>query len=251
MFEKFIIDYKTNLFDQLVDTASYEDVANGRKGAVLADYKDNLIPIVRTTTIYNKPSQRMSKIHYDLIESIKKITNKNMEFNNALIEIYDSNYRTMGYHSDQSLDLAENSYICIFSCYNIAQYNDYNSYDCRTLNIKEKLSGKCSDVTLEHNSIVLFSLSTNSEHLHKIVLNTSLIQNNRWLGITFRLSKTFIRFVNEIPYFYPTNRVLKLADENEKKEFYKCRSLENKGIKYDYAEMNYTISASDLMLIIL
>ena len=54
------------------------------------------------------------KIHYDIIENIKKISGIDVKLNNALIEIYGSKYCTMGYHSDQSLDLDEKSYICIF-----------------------------------------------------------------------------------------------------------------------------------------
>ena len=40
---------------------------------------------------------------------------------------------TMKYHSDQALDLADNSYICIFSCYD-------NPINLRTLRIKNKLT---------------------------------------------------------------------------------------------------------------
>src|SRR5579863_5668420 len=111
MFEKYFLDYKTNIFDELARSIEYEDITKGRKGAILVDCKNDLIPLVRTTTNYKKPAQRFLRIHYDIIEQIKKVTNNNkLEFNNAMIEIYDSKYCTMGFHSDQATDLAEDSY---------------------------------------------------------------------------------------------------------------------------------------------
>ena len=50
-----------------------------------------------------------------------------------MIEIYDSKYCKMGFHTDQSLDLQENSYIGIFSC-----YNDPTTKDLRKLKVKNK-----------------------------------------------------------------------------------------------------------------
>jgi hypothetical protein len=72
---------------------------------------------------------------------------------------------------------------------------------------------------------------------------------NLWLGITFRQSKTFVLFNNELPYFSSTNKVLTLANENQRKEFFKCRSLENSNIEYVYPEINYTISIGDMLQI--
>ena len=244
MFNKFIIDFPTNLFQQLSDSKSikFQDITNGRKGANIIDCKDNLIPLVRTTSIYNIPNQKFLPIHYDIIDNIKKSSkNNNLEFNNALIEIYNSQYQTMGYHSDQALDLNKNSHICIFSC-----YDNPKTKDLRKLIIKDKITKYCFDIILDHNSIVMFSTDTNSKHLHKIVLeqNTS---NNLWLGITFRQSKTFISFNNELPYFSSTNKILTLATDEQKKEFYKLRSHENSNVNFEYPEINYTISNGDMM----
>ena len=119
------------------------------------------------------------------IEEIKK-----MVFNNALIEIYDSTYCSMGFHSDQSLDLANESYICIFSC-----YNNSNTKYIRKLIIKDKITNVRSTYILEHNSIIVFPLSTNSKYLHKIILDKNG-SDDIWLGITFRLSKTLINFID-------------------------------------------------------
>jgi hypothetical protein len=238
MFEKFIIDEK-NMFNNLSNATKFENVMNGRKGAVVVENKNNLIPIVRTTTKYQLPVQSFEPIHYDIINKIKQVVKRDLEFNNALIEIYDNNYKTMSFHSDQSLDLANDSYICIFSCYDEPTF-------LRKLVIKDKITNSEIEICLENNSIVLFDISTNYKHLHKIILDSG-ISNNKWLGITFRLSKTYIKFINEIPYFHNTNKILKLADEHETKEFYKLRGNENRSIEYTYPEINYTISVSDLM----
>lgn len=240
-FVKFVID-QTNKFDELANATSFEDITNGRKGAVLVDCNNNLIPIVRTTTAYNEPAQKFLPIHYGLIENIKKVSNLNLEFNNALAEIYESSYRTMGYHSDQSLDLAPNSYICIFSC-----YDDPTDLNIRKLKIQNKTTNEYSEFLLEHNSFVLFSLSVNANHLHKIVLENK--NNTKWLGITFRLSKTFVKFINEIPYIYDNTKILRIANDEDKKEFYKHRAKENQNIEYIYPDLDYTISVSDMMFI--
>lgn len=240
MFAKFIVNYPNNTFEELSHNVHFEDITNGRKGAVLVDCKNNLIPIVRTTTAYNVPAQQFLPEHYDLVEKIKNVSQiNNLELNNALVEIYDSKYTSMKYHSDQALDLAENSYICIFSCYD-------NPVDIRKLIIQNKQTNKCSEILLEHNSVVIFSFETNYKHLHKIILEKS-ITNNKWLGLTFRLSKTFINFINEIPYFHLNGILLKIADENEKKAFYKYRGEENRNIGYTYPDIDYTISPSDIL----
>lgn len=253
MFTKFIIETKPNIFEELNKNIEFEDIINGRKGAVIADCKNNLIPIVRTTSTYNKPVQQFLPIHYDIIENIKKISKcNNLELNNALIEIYDSSYSTMKYHSDMSLDLALDSYICIFSYYN----NDNNILDIRKLKIKNKITEECSEILLEHNSVVMFNQNTNNKYLHKIVLEQNTIApfsrcDNLWQGITFRLSKTFIKFIDETPYFISPDFfqlvALTLANTKEKQEFYRCKGLENLKSDYCYPEINYTISASDML----
>ncbi|AYV75365.1 MAG: hypothetical protein Terrestrivirus1_239 [Terrestrivirus sp.] len=245
MFEKFILDIQTNIFEQLANSCEFEDVTVGRKGANLINYKNDLIPLVRTTSSYSRPAQPFSLIHYVIINKIKTVSNNDtIEFNNALAEIYDRRYTTMGYHSDQTLDLADDSCICLFSCYRDLT----DTTNVRKLKIKNKETNECSEIQLDHNSIVLFSVPTNKNHLHKIVLENNNNNNNSWLGITFRLSKTFIKFINEIPYFYPEmNRILKLANDEEKKEFYKQRSKENSNVIHNYPEIDYTISVSDIL----
>lgn len=94
------------------------------------------------------------------------------------------------------------------------------------------------------------SLDTNRKHLHKIILdsnNIKSVSNIKWLGITFRISKTFIQFINEIPYFYRTNNILKLANNIEKSEFMKYKGLDNKNIHYYYPIIDYTFNITDIL----
>lgn len=239
MFTKITLDFPHNLFPELQKSIKFEDVTKGRKGAILVDVQNDLIPLSRSTTKYNKPAQKFKQVHYDIINQIKEhIT---AEFNNAMIEIYDNRYCTMGFHSDQALDLAENSYIAIYSCYENPQVSNP-----RTLHIKNKKTNDVTEFTMTHNSVIIFNLETNQQHLHKIILEDNKL-NNKWLGVTFRLSKTFILHVDNIPYINQTNDILKLATEEESRQFYKLRSEENKSLSFQYPYINYTISPSDLL----
>jgi hypothetical protein len=245
MFHKFKIDISDTIFDQLSKSTTFEDVCKGRVGGVLVDSKDDMVPILRTTTKYNNPAQKFLPIHRQIINSIKEVANMpNLEFNNAMIEIYTNEYTKMGMHSDQALDFEDESYIGIYSCYD-------RPTDIRTLKIQNKTTKENTEISMDHNSVLLFSTDTNRNHLHKIVLD-KVTDNNRWLGITFRLSKAYIKFVNEIPYFcinkQKTDNKLSLATEEEQREFYKLRGKENRSIEYEYPNILYTISKSDHMM---
>ena len=261
MFSKHIIKSQDNLFEELANSTKFEESSKGRKGAVLvlANSKPNiLVPIVRTSTKYNIPAQHFKPVHDVVITQIKKTTQSDVYFNNGLIEIYDNNYTTMGFHSDQAQDLDPDSYICLFSC-----YSNPGTNNIRSLKIKNKTTEELSEISLDHNSIVLFSVKTNNNYLHKIVLDgfnpnpnsnsnsnpnpNPELSKDMWLGLTVRLSKTIIHFINEIPYFYKTNIVLRLASQEEAKEFYSLRHKENKSIGFEYPELDYTISMSDLL----
>lgn len=243
MFIQNNLNLQSNLFTELSESVQFENIIKGRVGTNIVDCSNNLIPIVRTTSIYNKPAQKFSLIHKNLITQIKNISQiNNLEFNNGLVEIYTNEYKTMGFHSDQALDLEPNSYICICSF-----YSNELTQDIRKLQIKNKTTNEESEIILTHGSIVMFDTNTNQNYLHKIILDTNYDINTQWLGITLRLSKTLIHFINEVPYFYNSNKELRLANENEKKEFYSLRSKENKTIGFVYPELDYTISRSDLM----
>ncbi len=249
MFTKVILDYKDNLFSELSEITKFEDITKGRDGAVLVDTENSLIPLVRTTTKYIRPPQRFQSIHYDIMEKINEkvketINLDDIHFNNALIEVYDCKYHKMGFHSDQALDLAEDSYIAIYSCYENVQNVKRSSL--RKLIIKNKETDKSSEIIMEHNSVIIFSLQTNRQHLHKIILE-NINENNRWLGITFRLSKTFINHIDNTPFIYNTDNILTLANKEETIKFYKLRGEENKSLDFKYPEFNYTISVSDTL----
>lgn len=238
MFQKIILNNEYS-FNDLIDNIIFEDICNGRKGAVMVDYKNNMIPIIRTTTKYNNPVQEFNSNHYKLINDIQKlINNYSINFNNALIEIYNSKYRKMNFHTDQSLDINDDSYICIYSCYN-------NKIANRKLITKNKTTNEIKEYLLDNNSIILFSTNINKQYLHKIISSNN--NTNEWLGITFRLSKTFIEFIDEIPYILNNNKKLYMASNDEQKQFMINKSNENKEINYIYPETNYTISPSDLL----
>ncbi len=178
MFLKIILNFDYNLFDILKNSIKFENLSNGRFSSVLVDCSNNLIPTVRTTTKYDNSVQKFQSIHYNIINKVKEFNN-NVYFNNALIEIYDNNYRSMKYHSDQSLDLEDDSYIGIFSC-----YSDHNTNNLRKLIVKNKINNIKVEYTLEHNSFILFSNKTNKQYLHKIILDKfNNFDNTKWLGI--------------------------------------------------------------------
>jgi hypothetical protein len=256
MFIKEIINLESNYFNELNESSQFTDICTGRKGAVLVEVcqDSSQIPLVRSTTKFNVAVQKFAPIHHILKQKINNKLLKNfldgqkiLDFNNALVEIYETNYKNMKFHSDQSLDLKENSLICIFSCYENQNAN-------RILEIKNKDSGKNIEIFLDHNSIVFFPLVTNSKNLHKIKLQTKSItdKKDKWLGITFRLSKTFIKFeCNESnilrPLLIDLNKELRIANKVEEREFYILRKRENIVDYFLYPKIEYTISPGDLI----
>jgi hypothetical protein len=242
-FTQCFLDLDTNIFKILSESAIFDDIIKGRKGAILSDNKNNLIPIVRTTSSYASPAQKFNEIHYNIIDNIKKVM-PSTEFNNAMIEIYNCDYKTMKYHSDQSLDLAEDSFICLFSC-----YSDPGTTNLRKLKIKEKGSEIENEIILKHNSIVMFSTNTNKKYVHRIVLESHTKDDTLWLGLTLRKSKTLIKFIDETPYF-EDGSILRIADDKEKRKFMKMKGMENQLTDFTYPNLNFTISPSDLMKVL-
>lgn len=238
----------SDIFSQLHETVDFENVTNGRIGNVLVNPDSKGVPIVRTTTSYHCPASVFQRVHTSIVKAIQRSATANilaegiLDFNNALIEVYDCTYTKMGFHSDQCLDIMDDSYIAVFSCY------DSESAPTRTLVIKNKVTHETTNIPMTNGSVVLFSTVTNSRYLHKIILNTeSKSASGRWLGLTFRLSKTWIKFNNNIAYKdgYP----LSLATAEEKKEFYRLRSLENRtNGKFEYPDLKFSISPSDLLM---
>lgn len=201
------------------------------------------VPLVRTTTRYGGPAQRFRAVHERLAQEIQERAALSVGFNNALIETYTNAYKTMGSHSDQALDLANESSIAVFSCYEHPE-----SGSPRKLIFESKESGgETLEIPLAHHSVVVFSVDSNRRLKHKIVLDTPVqTTDNQWLGVTFRTSKTFIRFRDGHAYL-PHGARLMSADDEQRREFYQLRRRENNETHFSYPRLTYTISESDLM----
>ncbi|MDX6183035.1 hypothetical protein SGQ44_12000 [Flavobacterium sp. Fl-77] len=245
-----------NLFDELSNSVSFEDVAKGRIGNHLVAISQKGIPIVRTTTLYTIPAHNFSALHHKIVESVNQTIQSDqthqlplLDFNNALIEVYDCHYATMKYHSDQCMDLESDSYIGLFTCYE--NPDKLTEKNVRKLKLKDKTTNQEFDITLTHNSMVLFSLSANTKYLHKIILESmpsikKSESDNKWLGITFRKSKTFINFNDGVPRF-ATGEVLEVANDDQKAAFFKLRAEENTVTDFVYPRLSYTLSIGDTL----
>lgn len=257
LFYKITLPFEKNLFDELFDSVDFEAVTKGRIGNHLVRVQNDEVPIVRTSTNYSIPAFDFSSVHHQIIETVNTTIENDakenlpkMDFNNALIEVYDCNYSTMKYHSDQDLDLEKDSYIGLFTCYENPE--TLTEKNIRKLKIKNKETNEEFEVSLTHNSIVLFDLETNSKYLHKIILESmpslkKMEKDNKWLGLTFRKSKTFIHFKDNLPYFANGN-LLTLANEEQKKEFYQLRGSENNNMNFIYPKLTYTLSEADTFI---
>lgn len=234
-----------NLFAELSASARWEDVGKGRRGAVLTRIDEaGGVPLVRTTTRYGSPAQYFRAVHERLAQRIRERAALSVGFDNALIESYTNAYTTMGSHSDQALDLAEESFIAVFSC-----YRDPEAGPPRKLIFESKGSdGEKFEIPLAHNSVVAFSVGSNRRLRHKIVLDTPADRtaDNQWLGVTFRTSKTHVRFRDGQAYL-PQGARLVSADDEQRREFYQLRRRENNETDFVYPPLTYTVSESDLM----
>jgi hypothetical protein len=249
-----IID-SSSLFDNLRQSLTFEHVGKGRDIAIAVDAPSaNAIPIVRTTTVYQESAQMFPDCIHRIVESLRRASGSDsaqspsvsaLNFNNAMIELYSCEYRKMGFHCDQMLDLQANSFIAIFSLYSGPDVPLRKLVVQRKLNDSADAAQSLRDVeeiVLEHNSAVLFSLDTNRRMLHKIVLansNAAADNDALWMGVTLRLSKTFVD---------PLAPQVRLADETERREFLRLRAQENREIDFQYpATVDFTISPSDLL----
>lgn len=244
-FRSYTLPLADNLFEELFASVRFEAVGKGRLGTVLVKSDESgQVPIVRTTTRYSTPAQSFRPVHEQLAQQIQTAASLAVGFNNALIESYSNAYTTMGSHSDQALDLAEGSFVAVFSCY---QHPERVSPPRKLIIESKEPGGGTFDVSLNHNSVIIFSVCINKIFKHKIVLNASKkTPENQWLGITFRTSKTFVRFRDEHAYFLDDTR-LTLADEEQRREFFRLRRRENEETDFVYPRVAYTISESDLM----
>ncbi|KAL0483424.1 hypothetical protein AKO1_014758 [Acrasis kona] len=239
MFIKYSLDeVDENIFSSLANATNFETFSESRSCAIIVEPSEDTIPIIRTTTAFKLKSQYFKEIHHRIIKNIKKACNmkESIEFNNAMVEIYTSEYFKMGFHTDLALDLKEDTFICLYSC-----YEDPNEQHPRVLQVQNKETKEFTEFSLHHNSFVLFSTQDNNSHIHKIVSENKATKS-RWLGLTLRTSKTYIRYKDDTPHFVSNDQVLKTASESEKRQFYNHKSLENKNVGYQYPEINYTLS---------
>jgi hypothetical protein len=231
-------------YPELSASVRWEDLGKGRRGAVLAKVDEaGGVPLVRTTTRYGNPTQCFRPVHERLARQVQEQAGISGGFDNALIESYTNAYRTMGSHSDQALDLADGSYVAVFSC-----YQDRGAGPSRKLVFAAKESDEKLEVPLGHNSVVAFSIDANRRMTHKIVFDASALDapDNPWLGVTFRTSKTVVRFRDGQPYL-PQGVRLVPADEEQQREFYRLRRRENDETDFAYPPLTYTVSETDLV----
>lgn len=235
---------RDNLFELLRASIELEELGKGRHGAVLVeDDARRGTPIVRTTTRYGAPAQPFRAAHRRLAKQIQQAASLPMASNNALVEVYTHAYTTMGSHSDQALDLAEGSFIAIFSCYE----HPHLPASRKLLVESKEPNGERFEIPLLHHRVVVLSLDTNRRFRHKIVLDASpRAPENRWLGVTFRTSKTHVRVRGGEAFFEDGTR-LTLADAVEEREFFQLRRRENEQTSFTYPRITTTISQSDLM----
>lgn len=215
-----------------------EPIGPGRRTATLVREPTlDRVPLVRTTTTCRLPSQAMRAVHEGLSPA-----------NTALLEVYDRRYTRMGWHSDQALDLAPGSSITIVSCYQRPERLAHP----RVLRIRSKTDDEKSwNICLDHNSVVTFSLETNSRFSHQIVLPDPDQEDpdQEMVCLTFRQSKTFISFrENKGPHFSDSDRPFRLANKTEQKAFYQHRYLENRSVGgFQWPETDFTVSPGDLL----
>ncbi len=217
-------------FYKLEAAHGWEEYDGKRQGRVLVDLGNGTVPIMRTTTVNKKHGEVFGELHKGLIRSIEDGMCETVRFNSAAAELYEPGYKKMRFHSDQGLDLAPGSCICIFSC-----YSNPDEPNPRRLVVRDKVTGATSSMPLSQNSVVAFDTATNARYVHKIAGSGC---QSRWLGLTFRESKTFI---DDKGCFVSNGEEMTLATKEEKKEFCRMKNLENLSVGFVYPEINYTL----------
>lgn len=228
-------------FEDLLASVHLQEITRGRRGAVLVEPDARGVPLVRTTTPYAAAAQRFRPLHAQLAQAIHEGGALPQPFNNALAEHYTSAYAKMKRHSDQAQDLADGSWIAVYSCYRDPRRPS------RRLVIHPKGPGAADEIVLEHHGVVAFSLASNQRFTHAITLRSpSPSPANEWFGITFRTSKTWVRFLDGTPTL-PHGAPLTLASDDQRRELLQMRRRENEETGFVYPLISYTLSQSDLL----
>ncbi|MEO8843305.1 MAG: alpha-ketoglutarate-dependent dioxygenase AlkB [Kofleriaceae bacterium] len=239
-FRSYVLPAADNPFAELVASVRFDDVTNGRRGAVLVKPDPaGEVPIVRTTTRYRASAQRFGVIHERLAQDIQRLATLSCNLNNALVEHYTNAYATMKRHSDQALDLAAGSSIAIYSC-----YRDSRAPSRRLVVKAKEPESAAFEVPLAHGSVVAFTVDTNRRFTHTIALSANAPEND-WLGITLRTSKTFVRVVDGHAHLSNGAR-LTIATDEQRRELYQLKRRENDETDFTYPPLSYTLSESDL-----
>jgi len=123
-----------------------EGVGRSSSRSTRAASRSSALPL--RTTPYRAPAQPFRDIHDRLAQQIRG--DASCAFNNALVEHYTNVYATMKRHSDQALDLADESSIAVYSCYRDPRRPS------RRLIVKSKQSDAIFEILLAHGSVVAF-----------------------------------------------------------------------------------------------
>ncbi len=241
-FRTHAVTARSDLFAELSASAPLEDLGKGRRGAVLVIDDSRGVPIVRTTTAYALPAQRFRPIHTTLAQQIGACASLAVPFNNALLEVYTDAYTTMRAHSDQALDLDDAGAIAVFSCYEHPEAGP-----SRRLMVESKDPGGPSFVIpLLHGHVIVFAAETNRRFRHRIVMDPATgVRDNRWLGVTFRTSKTWV-CISDGQAVLADGTPLTLASDDQRHEFLQLRRRENQETSFFYPRITFTLSPSDL-----
>lgn len=234
MFQTLDIDFTdTNTFPLFASACKVQDMHSGRSGGIIVlPSASGAIPIVRTTMKCVIQSQLFQPIHMELVGKFGK------QFNNGMVEIYTDVSKSMAFHTDCAIDLQPESYIALYT-----SYENHEERHLRELHIKNKATGDIYMIPLRHNMVVMFSTEVNRQHLHKITLPHA--KSSRWLGITFRQSKTFVLY-KPFPHFIDLSP-LTFASPEEHTEFYAIKSKENSTIEVSYPYITYSLSVGDFL----
>eukprot|EP00468_Gymnochlora_sp_CCMP2014_P005744 CAMPEP_0167752156 /NCGR_PEP_ID=MMETSP0110_2-20121227/6975_1 /TAXON_ID=629695 /ORGANISM="Gymnochlora sp., Strain CCMP2014" /LENGTH=763 /DNA_ID=CAMNT_0007637727 /DNA_START=27 /DNA_END=2318 /DNA_ORIENTATION=- len=232
-----------NIFQDLLKSVTWEQLGKGRQGTVLVKPEKRGVPIVRTTAKFAAPAHKFQPVHEHLARQIKAEGRLIVEFNNALFETYTNAYRKMGFHSDMALDLEEGTSIALYSCY---KYPERGPPRSLVIQSKEPGGGE-REIPLVHNSVVTFTVDTNRRFRHKIVLPEGNHDENQWIGVTFRTSKTYVRENRDGKPIFEDGTPLRLLETKERSQFFQMRGRENKETEFSYPKIRYTFSPSDLM----
>ena len=145
--------------------------------------------------------------------------------------------------ASSSPDLAQKT---VYLCGDIARINARQLHAADRVFVIRDLSHKF-EIPLTHHSFIAFSVDANRLLRHRIVLDKPVpTTENTWLGLTFRTSKTVIRFPDGHPHL-PQGARLTSADDDQRREFYRLRRRENQETDFTYPPLTYTVSESDLL----